>query len=80
MYAIRSYYAIDEHEGFFAPGIRVEGRILAEGTKEAPILFTSARDPVAPGSWDKILFSFSEGNRFSHCTFEGARYARNNFG
>jgi len=66
---------IDEHEGFFAPGIRVEGRILAEGTKEAPILFTSARDPVAPGSWDKILFSFSEGNRFSHCTFEGARYA-----
>ncbi|MEK6778389.1 MAG: NosD domain-containing protein [Candidatus Deferrimicrobiota bacterium] len=65
----------DEHEGFSAPGIKVEGRIVAEGTGEAPILFTSAAVPVRPGSWDKILFTFSAGNRFLHCTFEGARYA-----
>ncbi len=65
----------DEHEGFSAPGIKVEGRIVAEGTGEAPILFTSDAGPPRPASWDKILFTFSAGNRFLHCTFEGARYA-----
>jgi parallel beta-helix repeat protein len=65
----------DEHEGFSAPGIKVEGRIVAEGTGDAPILFTSAAVPARPGSWDKILFTFSAGSRFLHCTFEGARYA-----
>ncbi len=65
----------DEHEGFFAPGIRVEGRIVAEGTKEAPIVFTPGGRTARPGEWDKILFQFSGGNRFRHCVFEGARYA-----
>lgn len=65
----------DEHEGFSAPGIKVEGRIVAEGTGDAPILFTSDAGPPRPASWDKILFAFSAGNRFLHCTFEGARYA-----
>ncbi|GAB4369960.1 MAG: hypothetical protein Kow00128_16630 [Deltaproteobacteria bacterium] len=75
LFADRRFGTADEHEGFFAPGIRVEGRIIAEGTEEDPILFASAREPASPGSWDKILFSFSTGNRFSHCRFEGARYA-----
>ena len=65
----------DQHEGFFAPGLRVEGTIVAEGTAESPILFTSARVRAVPASWDKILFSFSGENRFLHCIFEGARYA-----
>ena len=66
--------APDSHEGFAGPGIRVDGRIVAAGTEEAPVLFTS-EGTAAPGSWDKILFTFSEGNRFEHCVFEGARYA-----
>ncbi len=65
----------DEHEGFAGSGIRVEGRIVAEGTEGAPIVFTAAGAPPVPGSWDKILFSFSSGSRFDRCTFEGARYA-----
>lgn len=64
----------DAHEGFAGPGIRVEGRIVAEGTEADPVLFTSEGTP-APASWDKILFTFSEGNRFERCVFEGARYA-----
>ena len=64
----------DYHEGFTAPGIRVEGRIVAAGQEEKPVRFTSAGTAV-PGSWDKILFTFSEGNRFEGCVFEGARYA-----
>ena len=66
--------ADDSHEGFIAPGIRVEGRIVASGTEEKPVRFTSEGTP-APGSWDKILFTFSEGNLFEGCVFEGARYA-----
>ena len=73
----------DEHEGFTGSGIRVEGRIVAEGTADRPIVFTAAgtspaRSPdasPAPGSWDKIYFSFSAGSRFDNCTLEGARYA-----
>lgn len=64
----------DEH-GFAGAGIRVEGRIVANGTAEAPIVFTSAAGAAAPGSWDRIFFSFSAGNRLDHCVFEGARYA-----
>jgi len=66
---------VDEHEGFAGSGIKVEGRIVAEGTEGKPILFTAAGAPPGPGSWDKILFSFSSGSRFDRCTFEGARYA-----
>ena len=66
--------ATDSHEGFVGPGIRVEGRIVAAGTEEKPVLFTS-EGTAAPGSWDKILFTFSEGNRFERVVFEGARYA-----
>jgi parallel beta-helix repeat protein len=66
--------AVDSHEGFAGPGIRVEGRIVAAGTEESPVLFTS-EGTAAPGSWDKILFTFSEGSRFERCVFEGARYA-----
>ncbi|MGE5189491.1 MAG: NosD domain-containing protein [Gemmatimonadota bacterium] len=75
--------AADEHEGFAGSGIRVEGRIVAEGTQDGPIVFTAAGTPPngppgaspAPGTWDKILFSFSAGSRFDNCVFEGARYA-----
>ncbi len=71
----RQLAGADEHEGFTGSGIRVDGRIVAEGTADKPIAFTVADAPPAPGRWDKILFSFSTGSRFDNCTFEGARYA-----
>ena len=70
----KKFGAEDEHEGFSAPGIHVEGRIIAVGTEGAPVRFTG-EGASAPGTWDKILFTFSEGNRFDRCVFEGARYA-----
>jgi len=74
-FAPARFEAAEEHEGFAAAGLKVEGRIVAEGTEAEPIVFTVAEGTPAPGNWDKILFSFSSGNRFVHCTFEGARYA-----
>jgi len=70
----RSFPPPDAHEGFTAPGIRVEGTIVAVGTEEAPVRFTT-EGRAAPAAWDKILFTFSDGNRFEHCVLEGARYA-----
>jgi parallel beta-helix repeat protein len=74
-FAARRFRPRDEHEGFVAPGISVVAVSLKKGTEEFPITFTSETRPSRPDSWDKILFSFSGGNRFRHCVFEGARYA-----
>lgn len=65
----------DEHEGFAGTGMKVEGRVVARGTEDAPVVFTSIGGRPAPGSWDRIYFSFSSGNVFERCVFEGARYA-----
>lgn len=75
LFASASFASPDSHMGFAGPGIRVEGRIVAEGEEDAPIVFTAADGPRRPGAWDKILFDFSTGSRFARCTFEGARYA-----
>jgi len=64
----------DEHEGFSRSGMKVEGRILALGTEDLPIVFTSA-DPKGPESWDRIYLSFSKGSKFRYCIFEYGSYA-----
>ncbi len=75
LFESRSFAAGEEHEGFTGPGFKVEGRVIAAGTGDAPILFTPAGGKAFPGGWDKLLFTFSKGSRFEWCTFEGARYA-----
>lgn len=75
LFAGRRFEPKDLHEGFVAPGLRVEGRIVAVGVENAPILFAPAEGAPSPGAWDRIAFEFSDGNRFERCTFEGARYA-----
>ncbi len=58
--------------------LRIDGRLLAEGTAAAPVVFSSAGDgsgKKAPGDWDTILFNFSTGNRLSHVLIEYAAYA-----
>lgn len=64
----------DEHGGFSGSGIKVEGRVVARGTDEDPITFTSAR-PAGPGAWDRLYFVFSKGNIFEHCVFQEGGYA-----
>jgi parallel beta-helix repeat protein len=75
LFADRAFAAGEEHEGFVAPGFKIEGRVVASGTEEAPILFSTAGGGLHPAAWDKLLFTFSTGSRFEWCTFEGARYA-----
>jgi parallel beta-helix repeat protein len=52
-----------------AAGIRVLGRLLAEGSEAEPIRWTRYGDG-AP--WSRLLFSRAGESRFSHCIFEHA--------
>lgn len=75
LFADRTFAAGEEHEGFVGPGFKIEGRVVASGTEEAPILFAPEGGKARPAGWDKLLFVFSTGSRFEWCIFEGARYA-----
>jgi len=48
--------------------LRVEGRLLAEGTAAAPIVFTRLGHAGGTGRWGKIRFSVADGvSRLVHC-------------
>jgi len=52
----------------------VQGRLVAQGTKESPIVFTSAEEKPAPGDWGAVNVMVSEGleNVLEHCVIEYA--------
>ncbi len=53
--------------------IRVSGRIIAEGTKEAPITFKSAEKNPAPKDWSYVLiFASAQKNSLKYCHFRDA--------
>ncbi len=65
-------------------GIRVEGKIIAEGEKGKEIIFTSAAGrpasateagrPAKPGDWGCIFLDHSTGDVFYRCRFEYSAY------
>ncbi len=57
---------IGEHEIF------IQGRLLALGSAEQPILFTSAETSPRPGDWGALNMMMSEedGNLLEHCIIE----------
>jgi parallel beta-helix repeat protein len=50
----------------------VQGRLVAKGTEERPILFTSAEERPAPGDWGAVNIMVSEGrvNELTRCVIE----------
>ena len=60
-------------KGAQAPLLLVQGRLVATGTKETPILFSSNFAAPAPGDWQGILLLGSEKkNQLENCRIEGA--------
>ena len=58
---------IGEHELF------IQGRLMAQGTAEQPIMFTSAEATPTPGDWGALnMMASEEANLFSHCRIEYA--------
>ena len=60
-------------KGAQAPLLVVQGRLVAAGTRETPVLFTSSFVEPTPGDWQGILFLGSEKkNQLENCRIEGA--------
>jgi hypothetical protein len=61
----------DENKDEVGDGeLTVEGRLIARGTKEAPILFTSAQAKPAMKDWTFVQISVSRDSLVEHCIFE----------
>lgn len=52
--------------------LNIEGRIVARGTREQPITFTSAREQPAPKDWTYVMISTSRDSIVERCLFEYA--------
>ncbi len=52
--------------------IYIQGRLVAKGTADKPIVFTSAEKIKRPGDWGAVNIMVSQGriNRLSHCIIE----------
>lgn len=62
-----------DNDGIGDGELRVTGRIIAKGTAEKPILFTSAEKEPKAGDWSYLLLFTSGGeNVIEHTTFEHA--------
>ena len=60
-------------KGAQAPLLVVQGRIVAAGTKETPVLFSSNFAQPAPGDWQGVMILGSEKkNQLENCRIEGA--------
>ena len=60
-------------KGVQAPLLVVQGRIVAVGTRETPVLFSSNYAVPAAGDWQGILILGSDKkNQFENCRIEGA--------
>lgn len=63
----------DEEKDAVGDGeLTVEGRLIAKGTKEQPILFTSAQEKPAMKDWTFVQISVSRDSIVEHCIFEYA--------
>ena len=68
-----SYHDHDK-DGLGDGGLLVEGGIIAAGTYEKPILFTSEEGHKESGAWGMILINLSNDVVFDYCRFEYSTY------
>lgn len=62
-----------QKSGAQAPLLVVQGRLVASGTKETPVLFTSTFATPAAGDWQGVMLLGSEKkNLLENCRIEGA--------
>ena len=62
------------HKGAQTPLLLVQGRIVAQGTAEAPIIFTSSFAVPAAADWQGVMLVGSEKkNILENCRIEGAQ-------
>lgn len=72
---VRFAFLDKDGDGWGDAGLRVEGRILALGTRENPIVFEAGAGDGLPGRWGEILLESKESSAFRNCRFSGAQWA-----
>lgn len=70
-------FKLNEDKSNHFPGIEivVRGKIIAQGTKEHPIIFTSAAEDPHPGDWGGVNILASKNNIIEYCEFSYAHTA-----
>lgn len=64
---------LDENDDGVGDGeLTVEGRLIARGSRNNPILFTSAKESPAPKDWTFVQISVSKDSLVENCIFEYA--------
>ncbi|MCX7769670.1 MAG: hypothetical protein N2202_01150 [Proteobacteria bacterium] len=61
-----------DDDGIGDSELYVEGTIIAKGSKDAPIVFTSESNDKIPSSWKYIMVNHAKYAYFEHVLFEGA--------
>lgn len=69
---VRFAWLDEDGNGIGDGELNVEGRIVARGTRELPIVFTSAREQPAAKDWTYVMISTSRESVVEHCLFEYA--------
>ena len=69
---VRFAWLDEDGNGIGDGELNVEGRLVARGTRERPITFTSAREQPAPKDWTFVMISTSRESVVEHCLFEYA--------
>jgi parallel beta-helix repeat protein len=69
---VRFAWLDEDGNGIGDGELNVEGTLLARGTREQPIAFTSAREQPAPRDWTYVMISTSRGSVVERCLFEYA--------
>jgi len=54
-------------------GLLIKGRLIAKGTPDGKIVFTSLVK-IAASDWDEIQLEYATGSEISHCVFEYATW------
>jgi len=67
---VRFAWLDEDGNGIGDGELNVEGRLVARGTREQPITFTSARENPAPKDWTYVMISTSRESIVEHCLFE----------
>lgn len=69
---VRFAWADEDGNGIGDGELSVEGRLVARGTRDQPITFTSAREQPAPKDWTFVVISTSRESVIEYCVFEYA--------
>jgi len=69
---VRFAWLDEDGNGIGDGELNVEGRLVARGTREQPITFTSARERPAPKDWTYVMISTSRDSVVERCLFEYA--------